>query len=80
MCHMRKDSILVLGNILSLYVTSLWQVIFASIPSFFPFILIYVFTLASYLAFHQAKAKIFDLEGEEKTEMVPGALEFFLWI
>lgn len=43
---------------------------------FLPFILIYVFTLASTLHFTKQKAKIFDLEGEEKTEMVPGALEF----
>lgn len=49
-------------------------------PSFFPFILIYVFTLAFTLHFIKQKAKIFDLEGEEKTEMVPEALEFFLWI
>ena len=39
------------------------------------------FTLASTLHFTPPKkAKIFDLEGEEKIEMAPGALEFFLWI
>lgn len=49
-------------------------------PSFFPFVLIYVLTLASTLPFTKQKAKMFDLEGEEKIEMVPGALEFSLWI
>lgn len=55
-------------------------------PSFSPFILIYVFTLVLPWLLHcispkkKKKAKIFDVEGEEKTEMVPGALEFFLRI
>ena len=85
MCHMRKDCILVLGNILSLYVKSLWQVIFASIlasPPLSSSMFLPWFYLGFYIAFHQKKkkAKIFDVEGEEKTEMVPGALEFFLRI
>ena len=80
MCHMRKDHILVLGNILSLYGKSSWQVIFAFIPVSSSLLSSMFFTLASTLPFTKQKAKIFHLEGEEKIEMVPGALEFSLWI
>lgn len=60
MCHMRKDCILVLGNILSLYVKSLWQVIFASIlvsPPLFSSMFLPWFYLGFYIAFHQKKKK-----------------------
>ena len=60
MCHMRKDCILVLGNILSLYVKSLRQVIFASIlvsPPLFSSMFLPWFYLGFYLAFHQKKSQ-----------------------